>query len=338
MLATKPRTKGRKSRFLRIFFSVIVCLVAALVVSSVLWGQDSAHHTYRAGRALFTIVFLAVPLIGIIIFIVPVLFWLDQAASRDFWLNSRRSIILVIGLTVGVLTGHFNDLLGAFFMFLLFYWIMTGRVAGREGWSIRNFGKTKLDEKIYLVVMVSLLAPVVVTLFAKSVETVANIGLAVEPGVPPFQVQYEHQMTNDVTRALHRFPNAQACLEQGTNAERREDLLRMDWDKILTTGDAEVCTFRLLHEWGGVTEATSWLEYQGLRVGEHYSSASPYEGRDGTLRVDGSWSIRNNGPRFPTSGLLRRIAKSAAYGMGVYATFSADGEELLYVDIGFSTL
>lgn len=338
MRAMLPRTNGPESRFLRVLFSVIVCLVAALVVSSVLWGQDGVHYTHRAGRTLIFVVFFGVPLAGFIIFIVPVLFWLDQAASRDFWLNNRRSIKLVIGLTTGVLTGPFNALLGAFFMFLLFYWIMTGRVAGREGWSIRNFGKTKLDEKVYLVVMISLLTPLVVILFAKSVETVANIGLAVEPGVPPFQVQYEHQMTNDVTRALHRFPNAQACLEQGTNAERREDLLRMDWDKILTTGDAEVCTFRLLHEWGGVTEAISWLEYQGLRVGEHFSSASPYEGRDGTLRVDGSWSIRNNGPRFPTSGMLRRIARSAAYGMGLYATFSADGAELLYVDIGFSTL
>ncbi|MEO0762273.1 MAG: 2Fe-2S iron-sulfur cluster-binding protein, partial [Pseudomonadota bacterium] len=48
----------------------------------------------------------------------------------------------------------------------------------------------------------------------------------------------------------------------GARVEVRDDLLAMDWDRIRNASDAEVCIFRLLHGWGGVGAAQSWLEAQ----------------------------------------------------------------------------
>lgn len=124
-------------------------------------------------------------------------------------------------------------------------------------------------------------------------------------------------------------------LEDGARAEHHQDLLRMDWDKISNSHEAQVCMFRLLHTWGGIADAQIWLESQGFNVEKFSGSGFDH---DGTLRMDGSWSIRENGPRFPTSGLLKRILPAVPHKMNINATFTRNGRELLYIDIGFITL
>jgi len=329
-----PQSNYPASRFFRVLFSVIFCLVAALMMSSLLWYSGEGHYTHRAAAPLFMLAFLSPVFAGFIIIFSSLFYWLDRRAFRGTKLSFKRSIVLVLVLAVGVLTGYFNFLLGVFFLFLLLYWITTGRVAGRPGWSVSGFLHTKWDEKLYLIAMIVLFAPMVFWL----PSAMFYAAMPMKSGTPTFQVQYEHQMDLDVKRALRRFPDAQACLERGANAANREDLVRMDWDKVLTSGDAKVCSFRLLHGWGGVSEAANWLKAQGFRVGKSFSSDAPFVGSGGTLRVDGSWSIKNNGPRFPTSGTIRRVFNAVPYGMGVRATYSPDGQELLYLDIDFSTL
>ncbi|TCU20768.1 hypothetical protein EV130_112142 [Rhizobium azibense] len=56
------------------------------------------------------------------------------------------------------------------------------------------------------------------------------------------------------------------------------------------------------------------------------------------LRISASYSIRKNGPKFPTRGIVRRAFGSIPYGMSVDATWSKDGQRLLWVETGFSTL
>lgn len=323
------------SRFLRVLFSVIFCLFASLVISALLWiPVDEGHYTHRAAIPFFMFMLFESFFAGFVIALSSLLFWFDRRALHGKQLSAKQSSLLLSVVVLGVLSGYYHFLFGAAFLFILLYWAMTGRVAGRQGWSASGFLSTKWDEKLYLIAMVILFAPMVLWLPSNMLYSV----LPVKLGTPDFRVRYEHQMNFDVKRALHRFPDAQSCLERGAKAANRKDLVRMDWDKISTNGDAKVCAFRLLHEWGGVAEAAAWLETQGFRVGEVNNSDAPFVDSGGTLRVDGAWSIRKNGPRFPASGVIRRISNALPYGMSVSATYDPDGQELLYVDINFSTL
>lgn len=332
----KTGTDFPASRFFRIFLSVMVCLLPALIVSNLLWPNPhiEGHYTHRAAAPLFLVAFLLPVFAGFTIIMTTILYWLDRRALRAGGNGAKQSALILLILSAGVLTGIVHVLLGAFFIFLLLYWLMTGRVAGRPGWSLRYFSHTKWDEKIYLIVMVAL--------FGKTILwTASGLFYAAMPtqlGTPVFQVQFDHQMNSGLVRGLRKFPDVQSCLQRGATATHHGDLVRMDWDKITTNGEATVCMFRLLHDWGGVADAADWLEAQGFRVGESFSSKDPYVGRDGTLRVDGGWSIKKLGPRFPTTGVIRRILNAVPYGMGVNATYSSDGRELLYLRIGYSTL
>ena len=160
----------------------------------------------------------------------------------------------------------------------------------------------------------------------------AGGGAGAEPGTPPFRVRHEREMTRDAIAALHKFPDPQSCLESGADARRREDLVRMDRDRIVSDGDARVCIFRLLHEWGGVAEAADWLREQVFAVGANFSSDRPHVERDG------AWSVNRNGPRFPTTGFARRILAAIPYSMSVDATYSPDGKTLRFASIGYTTL
>lgn len=182
--------------------------------------------------------------------------------------------------------------------------------------------------------MVLFFAPIVFSIPAK----IYNQFLPIQLGTPEFKVRHDNDLTPDVKRALLRFPDSQSCLQANADAEKQDDLSLMNWNKIVNDGDATVCAFRLLHDWGDVSKATTWLQAQGLSVGPTYSSAQPYIGADGTQRVTGTWSIKHDGPRFPASGKIRRIFSATGYGMGVNATYSPDGQSLLFVRFSRSTL
>lgn len=334
MDVTPPRSHHSVSRFLRILFSVSVSLVLAVLLSSLIWTDLDVHYTHRAGGPIYMLMFLLPFFAGLATIVSILFYWFDRRALRGGSSSFNRPIVITIFLVAGTITGFFSIFVGALFIFLLLYWLMTGRIAGRSGWSASNFLQNRWDENLYLLVMVVICGVLINWLSPKIFASTPLM----ERGTPPFQVKYAHQINNDIKRALSKFQDTQACVEVDANAAIREELVRMDWDKILTTGDAEVCSFRLLHEWGSIAEATTWLTAQGFHVGTSFSSDSPYVSSDGTLRVDGNWSIRSNGPRFPTSGLLQRIFNAVPYGMNISATYSPDGRELLYLDIGFSTL
>ena len=332
--STNPIEYLPASRFFRILFSVAVSIPPALVIAALLATEGEAHYTYRAAMPLFIMFFLS-PVFALFTGIVTVLlYWIDCAALRRGVLTPWQSVLLVLGLAAGALASFFNLLLGAFFLLLLFYWILTGRVAGRPGWSIRYFRQSRWDEKIYLVVM----AVLVLKIVANGASWMGHAVLPARPGTPAFSVRYDHEMNTGVKRAMRRFPDAQSCLKPGAEASKRQDLVKMDWDLISTSGEAKVCMFRLLHGWGGVEQAADWLQAQGFRVGKTFSSQAPYVSRDGLLRVDGGWSIKQNGPRFPTTGYVRRILHAVPYGMSVQATYSSDGRELLFLELSSSTL
>ena len=158
-------------------------------------------------------------------------------------------------------------------------------------------------------------------------------------GNPPFQMQYEHEFNTAMKIALIDFPDEQSCLENGASASLHEDLKRLDWREVDTKSEATVCTFRLLNKYGGISKSDEWLKSQGFRMSDDsFNAAKPYIEPDGTKRVTGYWSIKKSGLKFKKEYALRNLIPVFAYSMSVNATYSEDGEKLLFVRLFFSTL
>jgi hypothetical protein len=311
----------------------------AFDISHLLSHDPNIHYTYAIGIRLIWLFLLFALASPMFLLGAAIMFCSEPRIIRPDGSTPIWAILLLTALFLGAPMGLPYVLLAAFLFFALvavitFLWSKSPKIKQEYIWPTKSFQKANFLKKVFAC---SILC--VFLYFTKSLISAAYYStVPLNNGQPELQLQFQHRLNRDVVRASYRFPDTQSCLETGTSSESHEDLLRMDWDKISTTGDAKICMFRLLHEWGGVADAASWLRAQGFRVSDTFSSAKPYENRDGTLRVDGSWSIKRNGPRFPTSGLLTRIRRAVPYGMGVRATFSEDGSELLYLNIDYSTL
>lgn len=310
------------SRLLRIFLSVCFSLLAANAILQLVHGSLDGHLTHLLGGPLFIISFLGpVRSLGVPLILTGILFILDRLAPADFWKRRSRSIKFVTFLFLGLATDFYSRTLGWVFLSALIYWLLTGRMAGRIGWSARKFRSTPWDEKLYVIFWVALLAPPILTTSKVLLER------AVENTFP-----------SALADQLVGFPDSQSCLKDGASAAEPVGLYEMDWTNIETTRDAEICISRILSDLGDIDEAPDWMEHQGLTFRPFSASQRYYENYDGTLRVSGSWSIRTNGPLFPTSGTIRRIFFAIPYGMSVNATYSHDGKVLQEVGISYSSL
>lgn len=158
--------------------------------------------------------------------------------------------------------------------------------------------------------------------------------------VPPYTTRYARQMNDRAEKVASRFSSPQACLPSESDASKQARLYAIDWDRIQTTTEAEVCMFRLLSALGGIEEFTGFMEAQGFRISlDSFSPENPFvESRDSALRATASWSVRENGPKYPTRGLLRRVIASIPYGMSTNVWYSPDGSKVLGVRITHSTL
>lgn len=221
------------------------------------------------------------------------------------------------------------------------YWLLVGRTAGDwlHAWRRRERGAGR-DVVAYA--SYAVLAYLAYQLagylhYGGKLLWVSSIS---EPGLgsPPFQVMQRRGLTGAHKVALMDFPDPRSCLENAMEELSPENLKRMDWDRIDNEAEAEVCMFRLLGSYEDISSASDWFEAQGFRVADGFSSALPYVEYDGTLRVSGSYSIRKNGPKFPTRGFVRRLFRSIPYSMNANATWSPDGKQLLGVRITFNTL
>ncbi|MBY5539325.1 hypothetical protein HFO60_04580 [Rhizobium leguminosarum] len=223
-----------------------------------------------------------------------------------------------------------------------FYWLLAGKSAGDwlQAWRMRepNAGRKLLNYAAY-VVLAYLGYQLSGYLYYGGKLLWVSSGPEPDPGTPPFRVRFEREMTASKKVAMMDFPDPASCLKEVETDDLSTDRLKeMDWDRIDNTDEAEVCVFRLLGSYENLSYATDWFKAQGFDVPEKFSSSHPYTERDGTQRVTGMHSIRKNGPKFPTKGVIRRAFRSIPYRMSVDATWSKDGKQLLWVKTGFSTL
>ncbi len=333
------RTGGLSDYSIGVLFTGFVLFVTILLGVALAWPVDGSHYTYRIGARLFIFTLLSPVIAAALALVSFILFFTDRRPLHESGFAPAWSFLLILSLLVGSVLEFHNLLIGVFFFLLIVSWVIVvwrnKRLSFNTDWfSLGKFWQSKWYQKLYLVFAVYVLGQATISFISNMYYT----NVAMWPGQPEYRVQSEHHLRTSVTRATRNFPDAQSCLQTGADAARRQDLLRMDWDKVETTSDAEVCIFRLLHGWGGVSEAAAWLKAQDFTVNDRFSSGNFYENRDGTLRVDGGWSIKKHGLRFPTSGFITRILGATPYGMGVRATFSQDGNELLFVNIDYSTM
>ncbi|MEL7116207.1 MAG: hypothetical protein AAGP08_11560 [Pseudomonadota bacterium] len=152
-------------------------------------------------------------------------------------------------------------------------------------------------------------------------------------GTPHMQTRFERDMNAPMKRALYRFPDVEACTRDGE--------LQLDWARIRSKQDAEVCTFRMLTQYAHVSQTRPWFEAQGFKISETASPEGPslqtFTRPDLTLSLQAMWSVKRNGPKL-RDGSPRRVFLAVPYGMSIVTTWSADGTKLLYVSYEFSVL
>lgn len=256
-----------------------------------------------------------------------------KVGQKWTWTTALVSIVLAGATTAfSLLTGIGKPLPLAFAAMLVVIFIT--RVKGRPVFRwIDAFGKV---EVFFLTIAVIWLLPD--WDWDRTGQGNRSLRTAVE--VPPYATRYSREMNEAAMDAAARFPDPQSCLVDGEENQQSHETLRIDWTKISRTNEAEVCIFRLLSALGGIEASRPFMEAQGFSMPPRsFSPENPYvERQDGALRISAHWSIRNNGPKFPTRGVLGRIGASVPYGMSVSVYFSQDGNSVLAVRIGYITL
>ena len=325
-------------RLLRVMSATIFCIVLFTALFELLlvilrggdeerisvWGIFGWAMLFRAPSYLF---FGTIPLTAIA-------FALDRFGKSHlkfhtiFWVLA--GLIATRSLTGGLLVGSVCGYV---------YWLIAGRKAGHESNNKFAMG-SKIGPALGVIgyLFVGFMALQLAGLFYGGAKllwvTIFDPGL----GEPPYKVQFERENTARLKVALMDFPDTRSCLDKSVTEPKGEALKLMDWEKIDNSIEARVCVFRLISSYGDSSKATEWLEAQGFHSVNSFSSTTPHIRRDGTLAIHAVWSIRNNGPKFPTRGLIRRKFASIPYGMSVTTNWSDDGTELLSVGISMNTL
>lgn len=220
-------------------------------------------------------------------------------------------------------------LLGAIF------WYVLEKLSGHRPDIFHAFINKHVVQKILIVLV---LAAVVIKAVQWGSFWVQLASVMIAPpslGDPPYQTRFEREMTTYTRLVAHRYPDAQSCLEEGRKADLSGDLVHLDWVKIDTTDEAEVCIFRILSH-VGIYQAAHFFEAQGFSI--RNTEEGPIRvTSDNNLQIRSGWHIATKGPKFPERGLLKALA-TIPYGMSVYATWDPTGQRLLYVKISYSTL
>ena len=123
-----------------------------------------------------------------------------------------------------------------------------------------------------------------------------------------------------------RFPNVQSCL---SNDRRRASQWQIDWYKVGSDEDAEICVARVARAVGTVSQIKTWLKGQGFTV--NYSRESHYDvgpnavERDGLI-IDAGWPIARNGPLYRRGLLVPLQQKVLGYNVSVLIFIGKSGK------------
>ncbi|NIL95556.1 MAG: hypothetical protein GTO62_00005 [Planctomycetales bacterium] len=321
-------------RLCRVLAVMAVCFVVfSIVFSYVNDPEDFRGPLHAIGSLIFMLAFFLPYSAPLVLGIAWALMAMDQLSLRRLWhsvlfwsvLGILPAIKQPLALPLAALTG-------------LIYWALVGRLAGRPGYAWQSIKQGGLLPKA-LAGLAAVYAAYVLASWAVFGSKMAWV-TAYPPdlGDPPFAVQFDREMTARMKVAMMEFSDAETCVVPNSGPVEPGKMVPIDWDRIDSNEAAKVCLFRTLAAFGELPMAGTWLEGQGFRVNESgFNSENPYFRRDGTLRVDGTWSVREQGLLYEPDTLFFRAMASITLGTGVHTTWSADGRNLLWVSLSSTT-
>lgn len=92
-------------------------------------------------------------------------------------------------------------------------------------------------------------------------------------------------------KSIKRFPSVLDCLMETERNKLQPDLTQLDWQKIDSEADAEVCMYRVGSSYEDAGAMKEWLKKQGFKV-------TSFNAQDGKVYLSGVWSIPKYGPKF----------------------------------------
>ncbi len=326
-------------RFFRVLATTVFCVVLFLVAAITIDKLDEFGSLLKVlGGVFFLMMFLLPYSFAAIAILTVSLFVLDRLGVRRGWpyvllwtiaggiLTQISKFTLPIALPVAALTGAI-------------YWALTGRVAGKPGYSLKNLKTQPFIVRLAAGAAAAYIAFIVLGWVVMGGKMLGVTVVEPPLGEPPFNTQFERQMTARMKIAMMDFPDPQSCVDREAGKVTPGKLVPLDWDQMGSQAEANVCIFRLLATHGNISMADDWFEGQGFGTSRDGSNAKhPYVERDGSLRMTGNWSIREKGLRYKPRNFFIRAFASIAYGMSINATWSSDGQTLLWVNLSFSTL
>lgn len=326
-------------RFIRVLATTIFCVVLFMAMTSVINNIELLNNLMRTLGIVFFLIMLLIPYsLAAIAVLAASLFILDRIGARRVWpyvllwtvaggiFTLKFKITLPIALPIAVLTGAI-------------YWALTGRVAGKPGFALKDIKTRPFIVRLAAGAAAAYIIVVVAGWVAMGGKMLGVTVVEPPLGEPAFNTEFERDMTARMKIAMMDFPDPQSCVDQDAGNVTPGKLVALDWDKIGSQAEANVCIFRLLATYGDVSMSGEWFEGQGFRTSTGgFSAKRPNVNRDGTLRVHAGWSIREKGLRYKPRNFFIRAFASMANAMSIYTAWSSDGKTLLWVNLSFSTL
>jgi hypothetical protein len=79
-------------------------------------------------------------------------------------------------------------------------------------------------------------------------------------------IDADHPRWNEYAEPIQNFPDVVDCLEEGSSGPRTTDLYRIDWSKLTSHRDVEVCLFRIFDTLSDPVLVRAWLRSMGYRT------------------------------------------------------------------------
>jgi hypothetical protein len=140
--------------------------------------------------------------------------------------------------------------------------------------------------------------------------------------------------------AMAHFPTVLDCLQKSEWDKPNPDLTKIDWKKIQTNSEADVCLFRIADSYTSPEDMKMWLMLDGF-VGIECMPHQSGEYRKGWCQMRGGWAVKQKGPKY-NNLLIEKILIMSPSPIGAYgATVSIDYNEknqVMFTQFGYSRL
>lgn len=135
------------------------------------------------------------------------------------------------------------------------------------------------------------------------------VRLANEQSIP-FQFLARTVSDENVARkygaSVSRFPSVQSCLIKTERGKIHPDLTMVDWSKIRSTQDADVCFFRVASSYNNIDTFRAWLEFHGFKVTARFERRNA-EPMGAWIGLSGSRNHAENNGRLFNTGVFQKF-------------------------------